>query len=87
MSWKDLNLWLLYSEIEPWGEERGDLRAGIVASTIANVHRDRKKQGRAFKPSDFMPKFDEEAKSQRKPLTSIEEWNRVKSTAKSIASA
>ena len=34
------------------------MRAGIVASTIANANR--KKGTKAFKPSDFMPKFDKE---------------------------
>lgn len=37
--------------------ERADLRAGIIASTIANVFRGK---GGAFKPQDFMP-------SQEKP--------------------
>ena len=42
--------------MEPRGEERADLRAGIVASTIANANRDPKK-GKPFKAEDFMPKF------------------------------
>ena len=50
--------WLAYSRIEPWGEERADLRAGIVASTIANVNRGKK--GKEFSPADFMPKFETE---------------------------
>jgi hypothetical protein len=40
--------------MEPWGEERADLRAGIVAATIANLFR---RKGRTLKPRDFMPKF------------------------------
>lgn len=47
--------WQAYALLEPFGEERADLRAGIVASTIANVNR-----GRAtppFRPKDFMPEF------------------------------
>ncbi|MCX7899906.1 MAG: hypothetical protein N2444_07485, partial [Methylocystis sp.] len=35
------------------GGERLDLAAGIVAATIANVHRG--KNVEAFKPADFMP--------------------------------
>jgi hypothetical protein len=45
--------WMAYFELEPWGEERADLRAGIVASTLANIHRSDKT--RAFSPLDFMP--------------------------------
>ena len=48
--------WQAYYQVEPWGEERADLRAGIVASTIANVNRG--KGQKPFKPSDFMPDFE-----------------------------
>ena len=58
--------WLAYYELEPWGEERADLRAGIVASTIANVHRGK---GKAFQPGDFMPDFD---KTPKKAQTAAE---------------
>ena len=37
----------------PFGDERADLQAGIVASTIANVNRG--KNTSAYKPEDFMP--------------------------------
>jgi hypothetical protein len=36
-------------------ERAADLRAGIVASTIANVNRDPKKKPDAYQPADFMP--------------------------------
>lgn len=45
-------------QLEPWGTEREDLRSGIVASTIANVNRDKKKRARPFLPSDFIPKVE-----------------------------
>lgn len=41
-------------ELEPWGLEREDLRAGIVASTIANVNRDAKKHPRPYTADMFM---------------------------------
>lgn len=53
-----------FFELEPFGYERADLRSGIVASTMANIYRDRKKQKKAFKPKDFMPKFGREHKRQ-----------------------
>lgn len=40
--------------IDPWGEQRADLRAGIVASTMANINRDPKKTP-PFKATQFMP--------------------------------
>lgn len=51
--------WLAYFQLEPWGEERADLRAGIVASTIANVNRPAKRK-QAYAPKDFMPRFGAE---------------------------
>ena len=50
--------WMAFSRLEPWGEERADLRTGIVASTIANANRG--KNTKAFKPEDFMPRFEPE---------------------------
>ena len=57
MTGNELHEAMRYAGEEPYGEERADLRAGIVASTIANVNRG--KGVRAFKPSDFMPQFGE----------------------------
>ena len=48
--------WMAYSRLEPWGEERDDLRMGIVASTVANVNR--AKDRKPYKPQDFMPSFE-----------------------------
>ena len=49
--------WMAYANVEPFGEERADLRAGIVASVVANVM-GRKKGQRPYKPSQFMPRFE-----------------------------
>jgi len=48
--------WLAYASLEPFGEDRADLRAGIIASTVANVNRGRSQ--RSLTPQDFMPDFD-----------------------------
>jgi hypothetical protein len=47
---------MAFYHMDPWGEERADLRAGIIASVIANVNRGRRST-RRFKPADFMPQF------------------------------
>ena len=49
----ELHEWMAFYRLEPFGEERADLRAGIVASTVYNVNRGKK--GRVLKPTDFMP--------------------------------
>ena len=52
--------WRALYEVEPWGERRADLRAGIIASTTYNMHRGR---GPALKADDFMPDFDRKPQS------------------------
>lgn len=59
LSSSQLAEWLAFYQLEPWGEERADLRAGIVASTIANANRSQK-QKKPYTPEDFMPRFDGE---------------------------
>lgn len=54
--------WMAFQRLEPYGPERADMRAGIVASTIANVHAGGKRK--AYTPADFMPKFDRRVKKQ-----------------------
>lgn len=56
--------WMQYAALEPFDEQRADLRAGIIASTIANVMGGRK-GGKLFTPTDFMP-FSEEPPPRRK---------------------
>lgn len=64
MPYRILREWYDYATLEPFGEERADLRAGIVASTIANVFRG--KRQRPFKPAYFMPKFGGAATPERR---------------------
>lgn len=66
--------WIAFYKREPWGEERADLRAGIVASTVANAAPFRK--GRAYTPSEFMPfaKSHAHRQSQEEIAMRLEIW-------------
>lgn len=57
---------MAFWKLEPWGDMRADLRAGIVAATIANAFR--AKGHKAISPWEMMPKFGAE----KKPRQSIE---------------
>lgn len=48
--------WVAYYNIEPFGDRIADVRMGMIASTMANIHRDTKKP--AFEPADFIPWSD-----------------------------
>jgi len=58
----EFGYWIAYSNVDPFGEEIADLRAGTVASTIANCHR---VKGAAFKPSDFMVRRGEKSEPRK----------------------
>lgn len=53
---REFSEWQAYWQLEPWGEGRDDLRAGIIASTMANLWRGADTP--PFTPTDFMPQFD-----------------------------
>lgn len=56
--------WAEFDRVCPFGEDRADLRSGIVAWTVATVASGLggKKGGRTPKLQDFIPKFGTEAK-------------------------
>lgn len=56
--------WMAYYNLNPFGEERADTRAGIVASTVAEVNRNRKKRGKPYGPQDFMIDYGKRRKRQ-----------------------
>lgn len=57
MPYREYLDWLALWQIEPWGDARGDMQAAVVASLLANVHRDKKKRVKPFTPQDFIPDF------------------------------
>jgi len=63
--------WIAFDQLEPIGEERADLRMGIMASTMVNL-----KSAKAnAKPIDFMPDFDgsKKRKPEKKTRQTVEE--------------
>jgi len=48
----ELAEWMQFYALDPWGTQRDDLQAGIIACTIANAN---SSKGKAFQPMDFMP--------------------------------
>ena len=73
ISSRELTEWQAYYGLEPFGEDRADLRAGIVASTVANVYR--KSGTQPYKAQDFMPKFGKEKQDWREQLEMVKTIN------------
>lgn len=57
MTAREFTEWMLLEQLEPFGDRRGDIQAGIVAAMIANSNRT-KKSDRVFKPLDFVPDWE-----------------------------
>ena len=68
---------MAYDRIEPFGEERADLRSAQIACILANVNRG--KGQKVFKIDDFMPKFEP-----RKRQTPEEMAKMLEMTAKAL---
>lgn len=63
VSSRELTEWGLYYELEPFGEWRADLRMGIqTAAQVNSVPRNKKERHKAWKPEDFMPDFERDAR-------------------------
>jgi hypothetical protein len=51
----EISLYQVYYRMDPWGEERADLRNGMLLQQTANMHRDTKANPKPFEIYDFMP--------------------------------
>jgi len=78
LSWEEFDGWMTYYVISPWGEERADLRCGIITSKIHNVNVIEKSD--LLSPIDFMPY----AKRPEPEPISPEEWERAKSAHRAV---
>ncbi len=70
--------------IDPWDQGRADLRAGIIASTIANVNRG--KRSKSFSAKDFMP-YEQAAIQRRRTLDKLDDnrdWKKWRSGVRGI---
>jgi hypothetical protein len=72
ISSEELTEWAAYYQLDPFGGVRGDMQAGVMASTMANIHA---KRGHRFTPSDFMPTFGDPEPT--KSMTPIEIRDRL----------
>lgn len=75
MTAQEFGLWQAEYRIRPWGEFRSDIRAGIVASTIANTNR--RKDTPAYKFTDFIVKFGKQVEQQEEEIPPEEFLKRI----------
>lgn len=58
ISSRELTEWMALAEIEPFGEERADWRAAMIAATFANTLRGEREP---YPVSDFLLDFEDKA--------------------------
>jgi len=54
---REFQWWRAYSNIEPLGEKREDMRAGLICALIANTNRDSKSKPTPYTVEEFMYPF------------------------------
>jgi hypothetical protein len=63
---RELSEWMAFYSLDPWGEQRADLRHGISCALFAAAHTEKGKP--SPKPSEFMP-FTEPQEEKPQGLT------------------
>lgn len=66
MSSHEFTEWMAYYEIEPFGEQRADLRQALTTAAVHNTIQAQRKNPKWTKPQDFMP-FEEKAEPEVEP--------------------
>lgn len=57
ITWREFLEWVTFFELEPFDQEREDLRAASICAAVANSVRNHKKRPKAFVPADFVLSF------------------------------
>lgn len=57
---RELDDWIRYYQVEPWGAYRDNLHAGIIASVMVN----RGRRGKKLSPADFVLKSRDDKRSE-----------------------
>jgi hypothetical protein len=78
ISSRELTEWMAYYMLEPFGAERDNLHAGLVAAMVHNVDRD-PKRGKAADPADFMLEFG--IKEEEEPQTADDVYGMMRTWA------
>lgn len=89
LTWHEFLEWRAYALIEPFGEDRADLRIGYAFAKMAGLF---VKRGTRLKPGDFTPSFggDDQprtATGPRKPLKDPSEWRATLNAVKAAYSS
>jgi len=83
MSFAEFQDWQQFAELEPFGEERADIRTASIVSTLANIWRDPKKHRQPYQMSDFFFRFGDSPEEKKQPQS----WEQMKNIGMMMAKA
>ncbi len=83
MTVEEFHTWYILEKLEPFGEYGEWMRTGVLASTMANIHRG--KDQSAFAPLDFMPEAFRPPKKVETPQTMKEKWMAIMTVQNALA--
>jgi len=77
--------WLEFARVEPFGEDRADARAGIIARILANIYRDRGARPTPYDLVDCVPHPAGDAfvgeEGAAAPVRPRQDWREMKAMA------
>ena len=73
----ELTEWMAYAQLEPFGEERADIRSATNTMVLANANRDPKKKRTPYTIEDFMLFRDDAEKPEQTQAETAEKVARM----------
>lgn len=71
LSSSQLNEWMAFARLEPFGPHREDQRAGVIAAAVINSRFGRKTGDKSVKPADLFPVLREDEVKPRQSWESM----------------
>jgi len=76
MQASELQEWMVFFGLEPWGSVREDYRAGVITATLVNVNGG-KKGGNPAQASDFFPLYSRHSNRRQSNEQQINIFKRI----------
>lgn len=84
LSSRQISEWMAYYTLDPFGEERADLRAAMICALLANINRDPEKKREPYTAEEFMPRFERGHPQGDAPTSGGQTWEQQKALMKAL---
>lgn len=80
MTLKQLREWMVYEELEPFGNDREEYLIGSVIQLLANVHRGKERKHRPYSLDDSTPNFGDRPRMKK----GTSDWRAIKEATREM---